>query len=175
MRRYRLVTQTAFAFAIAVLILAPDTARAQARRSASPDGAAPASAGAPKGRPRSARFPFAGVWDGLFRVPAPDGSASRPMPVIMIFEVADSARSTYSGSTVLPNGARAPHLETTVAKGEMHWKQQNSGGGFWLYTGRLVTQDSVAGTAVLREWPQLPAGQKPPAGTFAIVRRAPGA
>ena len=56
----------------------------------------------------------------------------------------------------------------------MQWKQQNSGGGFWVYTGRLVTPDSVAGTVVLTDWPQLPAGQKPPAGTFALARRAPG-
>ncbi len=175
MRRPPLVTQVAIASAIVVLILAPFTARAQARRSASPDGAPPASAGVPKGIPRSARLPFAGVWDGLFRVPAPDGSASHPMPIIMVFEVADSATSTYSGSSILPNGARAPHLETTVTKGEMHWKQQNSGGGVWVYTGRFVTRDSVEGTAVLRDWPQLPAGQKPPAGTFALARRAPGA
>jgi hypothetical protein len=175
MRRPPLVSRAAIASAIAVLILAPDAVLAQARRSASPDGAAPASSGAPRGLPRSARLPFAGVWDGLFRVPAPDGSESRPMPIVMIFDVADSAKSTYSGSTILPNGARAPHLETTVAKGEMHWKQQNSGGGFWVYTGRFVTQDSVEGTAVLRDWPQLPAGQKPPAGTFALARRVPGA
>jgi hypothetical protein len=93
MRRCRLVTQAAVASAIAVLILAPDTARAQVRRSASADGAPPAS----------------------------------------------------------------------------------GGGGFWVYTGRFVTQDSVEGTAVLRDWPQPPAGQKPPAGTFALARRAPGA
>jgi len=173
--RRPLISDVAIVTAIAVLMLPPATARAQVRRSASPDGAAPAGSPAPKGLPRSARLPFAGVWDGLFRVPAPDGSESRPMPVVMVFEVADSARGTYSGSTVLPNGARAPHLETTVTKGEMHWKQQNSGGGFWVYTGRFVTQDSVEGTAVLRDWPQLPAGQKPPAGTFALARRAPGA
>ena len=97
------------------------------------------------------------------------------MPVIMVFDVADSAKSTYSGATILPNGASAPHLETAVSKGEMQWKQSNSGGGFWVYSGRLVTPDSIAGTAVLRDWPQLPAGEKPPAGTFSIVRRAPGA
>ena len=170
MRRTTLVTNVA----IAILMLSPDAARAQIRRSASPDGAAPTGADAPKGTPRNVRHPYAGVWQGLFRIPAPDGSET-PMPVMMVFDVADSAKSTYSGATILPNGARAPHLETTVTKGEMQWKQQNSGGGFWLYTGRLVTQDSVAGTAVLREWPQLPTGQKPPAGTFAIVRRAPGA
>ena len=57
----------------------------------------------------------------------------------------------------------------------MQWKQSNSGGGFWHYTGRFVTQDSVVGTAELRDWPQLPAGEKAPKGTFSIVRRAPGA
>jgi len=171
MRRSTLA-DLAVATALAVLVLAPHTARAQIRRSTSPDGAAPA--GVPKGTPRNARQPYAGVWNGLFRIPAPDGS-EHPMPVIMVFDVADSAKSTYSGATILPNGARAPHLETTVSKGEMQWKQSNSGGGFWVYSGRLVTPDSIAGTAVLRDWPQLPAGEKPPAGTFSIVRRAPGA
>jgi len=174
MRRTVLVPNVAVAIAIAILMLTPDAARAQIRRSASPDGAGPTGAGAPKGIPRIARHPYAGVWQGLFRIPAPDASET-PMPIVMVFDVADSAKRTYSGATILPNGARAPHLETTVAKDEMQWKQQNSGGGFWLYTARFVTQDSVAGTAVLRDWPQLPAGQKPPAGTFAIVRRAPGA
>ena len=169
MRRTTLVTNVAVPIAIAILMLAPKPARAQIRRSASPDGTAPTGAGAPKGIPRIARHPYAGVWQGLFRLRSPDGSET-PMPVVMVFDVADSAESTYSGATILPNGARAPHLETTVARGEMQWKQQNSGGGFWLYTGRLVTQDSVAGTAVLRDWPQLPAGQKPPAGTFAITQ-----
>jgi hypothetical protein len=97
------------------------------------------------------------------------------MPVVMVFDVTDSTKSTYSGLTVLPDGGRAPHVETTVSRGEMQWKQPNSGGGFWLYTGRFVTQDSIAGTATLRDWPQLPAGQKPPRGTFGIGRRAPGA
>ena len=171
MNRRTLVTDVAIATAFAVLLFAPDTARAQMRRAA-PDGALPE--GVPKGIPRIARHPYAGVWQGLFRVPAPDGSEN-PMPVIMLFDIADSVKSTYSGATVLPNGQRAPHLETTVSNGEMKWKQPNNGGGFWLYTGRFVTADSVAGTAVLRDWPQLPAGEKPPAGTFALARRVPGA
>ena len=173
--RRPLIARVATVSAIAVLMVHPATAHAQVRRSASADGAPPASSGVPRGTPRNARLPFAGVWDGMFRVPAPDGSESRPMPVVMVFDVADSTKSTYSGSTILPNGARAPHLETTVARDEMHWKQQNSGGGFWVYTSRFVTKDSIEGTAVLRDWPQLPAGQKPPAGTFTLARRAPGA
>ena len=172
MRRSTLVVHSAIAIAFAVLLLAPDVARAQMRRSASPDGAPPA--GMSKGTPRSARHPYAGVWSGLFRIPAPDGSEN-PMPVVMVFDVADSAKSTYTGSTIMPDGGRVPHTETTVSRGEMQWKQQNSGGGFWAYTGRFVTPDSIAGTGTLRDWPQLPAGQKPPSGTFGVVRRSPGA
>jgi hypothetical protein len=56
----------------------------------------------------------------------------------------------------------------------MQWKQENSGGGFWVYAGHFVTQDSVAGTVALRDWPQLPAGEKPPTGTFGVARRVPG-
>ena len=174
MRRRTTVIDVATVSAIAVLILIPDTAPAQVRRSSSPDGAVSASVGTPRGLRRNDRLPYAGVWDGLFRVPAPDGSEN-PMPIVMIFDIADSAKLTYSGATVLPNGQRAPHLETTVTRGEMQWKQRNSGGGFWVYMGRFVTRDSVEGTAVLRDWPQLPAGEKVPAGRFALARRAPGA
>ncbi|HUQ83941.1 MAG TPA: hypothetical protein VM076_22515 [Gemmatimonadaceae bacterium] len=153
------------------LVLTPEGAGAQMRRSAGPDGGPPGPA--PRGIPRIGRLPYAGVWEGLFRIPSPTGD-ERPMPVVMVFDVADTATSTYSGATILPNGARAPHLETTVARGQMQWKQSNSGGGFWYYTGHFVTQDSVVGTAELRDWPQLPPGRKPPAGTFAVTRRAPG-
>jgi hypothetical protein len=92
----------------------------------------------------------------------------------MVLSVADSAKNEYSGATILPNGARAPHLETAVVNGEMRWKQENSGGGFWMYAGKIVGQDSIAGTVHLKDWPQLPPGAKPPTGTFALVRRAPG-
>lgn len=154
------------------LVLTPAGAGAQMRRSTTPDGGP--SGPAPRGIPRIGRLPYAGVWEGVFRIPSPTGD-EHPMPVVMVFDVADTAKSTYSGSTILPNGARAPHLETTVAQGQMRWKQSNSGGGFWHYAGRFVTQDSVVGTAELRDWPQLPAGEKAPKGTFSIVRRAPGA
>ena len=68
---------------------------------------------------------------------------------------------------MLPNGARAPHEETAVANGEMHWKQENSGGGFWLYVSKLVARDSLSGTVALKDWPQLAPGEKPPTGSIA--------
>jgi hypothetical protein len=160
-------------FALTITLVISPTAGAQMRRSATPENGGPTGP-APVGIPRISSHPYAGVWEGLFRIPSPTGD-ERPMPVVMVFDVADAAKSAYSGSTILPNGARAPHLETTIAKGAMQWKQSNSGGGFWHYSGHFVTPDSVVGTAELRDWPQLPAGEKPPAGTFAIKRRAPGA
>jgi hypothetical protein len=160
------------AIAIAALIAAtPLAMHAQIRRSTTPDGSTPApGAGAPRGIPRSERHPYAGAWNGTFSL-----REDRAIPVVMVFDVADSAKSTYAGFTILPNNGRAPHLETSVTKGEIRWKQQNSGGGFWVYTGRFVTRDSIAGSVVLTDWPQLAAGEKPPSGTFSLARRAPGA
>src|SRR5689334_13163259 len=138
------------------------------RRSAAPDGPGPAGE-RPKGTPRDARHPYAGVWDGSFRISGgPGGEHTIPMTLLVV--VPDSAPGTYVGFQILPNGARAPHLETAVTNGEIHWKQPNSGGGYWAYAGRLVARDSIAGTVALEEWPQLPAGEKAPAGTFSVVR-----
>ena len=147
-----------------------DAARAQLRRSPA-DGSGPAPA-SPRGIPRNARLPFAGVWDGTFTLIGGPGG-DRHIPIVMVLAIADSAKGLYGGATILPNGARAPHLETTVVNGEIHWKQENSGGGFWAYTGKLVARDSIAGTVALKEWPQLPAGEKPPMGAIALVRRPP--
>ena len=152
---------------------AASDAHAQMRRSA-PDGAGgPPRGEAPKGIPRSPKHPYAGVWDGTFSLRGGPGG-ERDVPITLVLIVADSAKGEYSGATILPNGARAPHLETTVVDGEMRWKQENSGGGFWMYAGKIVSRDSIAGTVALEDWPQLPPGEKPPSGTFALVRRPPG-
>ena len=148
-------------------------AHAQMRRSA-PDGSGgPPRGEAPKGSPRSPQHPYAGVWDGSFTLRNGPGG-EHDIPIVIVLIVADSTRGEYSGATILPNGARAPHLETTVVSGEMRWKQENSGGGFWMYAGRIVSRDSIAGTVALQDWPQLPPGEKPPSGRFALVRRPTG-
>jgi hypothetical protein len=148
------------------------SANAQLRRTPGPDGGPPA--GEAKGIPRIGARPYAGVWDGTFTIKGGPGGENR-IPVVMVFAVTDSAAGTYDGFTVLPNGARAPHLATGVAGGAIHWRQTNSGGGFWIYAGKIVSQDSIAGTVALKDWPQLPPGEKPPTGTFELVRRKPGA
>ena len=171
---HRLVTTTTtIALATALVALAPSGVQGQVARSGGA-GPGPRAGEAPKGAPRSARHPYAGVWDGSFTLTGGPGG-ERSIPIVMVFDVADSTKDRYSGATILPNNARAPHLETAAAKGEMSWKQSNRGGGFWIYAGKLVSRDRIAGTILLKDWPQLPAGEKPPTGTFALVRRAPGA
>ena len=163
----RRLTSAALAIVAACIVL-PTTTHAQMRRSPAPDGAAPPPGREiPRGLPRSEKHPYAGVWNGTFTL-------REQIPVVMVFDI-DSVKSVYGGFTVMPNGARAPHLESTVAKGEIRWKQSNSGGGFWVYKGNFVGRDSVVGTVELTDWPQLPAGEKPPTGKFALARRAPGA
>jgi hypothetical protein len=156
-----------------VAAVGASNAHAQMRRSA-PDGAgSPPRGEAPKGIPRDLQHPFAGVWDGTFTLRnGPAGG--HDVPIVMVLIVADSTKGEYSGATILPNRARAPHLETTVVDGKMRWKQENSGGGFWMYAGRIVSRDSIAGTVALEDWPQLSPGEQPPTGTFALVRRPPG-
>ena len=167
------VSVVAFVLAAGAVAGVPRSSAAQVRRSASPNGAGAPAGEAPKGTPRSARNPYAGVWDGSFTITRGPG-AEHGIPIVMLLTVADSAKGEYAGATILPNGARAPHLETTVANGEMRWKQENSGGGFWMYSARMAGRDSIAGTVSLEDWPQLPAGEKAPTGTFSLVRRAPG-
>ncbi len=45
---------------------------------------------------------------------------------------------------------------------------------FWMYAGKIISRDSIAGAVALKDWPQLAPGEQPPAGTFALVRRPPG-
>jgi hypothetical protein len=163
---------TSVLLAAALLILGAGAAAAQVRRSGGPPpGGVPTTP--PGGIPRggaSARYPYAGAWDGSFSLSVGPG-AGRRVPIAVAFDVVDSARQAYAGATILPGDARAPHLETRVRDGEMRWTQANSGGGYWHYTARLATPDSIVGTLVLRDWPQLPPGERPPAGTLALVRR----
>jgi hypothetical protein len=163
---------TCLAVVLAVTVGASNV-HAQMRRSAPDGGGGPPRGEVPKGIPRIPQHPYAGVWDGTFTLRnGPAGG--HDVAIVMVLIVADSAKGDYSGATILPNGARAPHLETTVVNGEMRWKQENSGGGVWMYAGRMASRDSIAGTVALEDWPQLSPGEKTPTGTFALVRRPPG-
>ena len=157
---------------IAIFVAAsPEVLQGQMRRS--PDGNGGAPPEAPKGLPRNARFPFAGVWDGTMSLVGGAGG-ERDVPRTFVFVVADSTKGLYDGVMVLPDNRRAPYAETTFANGEVKWKLPNSGGGFWVYTAKLAGRDSLAGTVALVDWPQLPEGQKAPSGTLGLARRAVG-
>ena len=166
---------TARAFALAFVAIfvsiSPRVLHGQMRRSSDGNGGPPPEA--PKGFARNARFPFAGVWDGTMSLVNGAGD-ERDVPRTFILAIADSAKNQYGGGMLLPNGARAPYAETTLANGEIKWKMPNSGGGFWVYSAKLVGRDSLAGTVALVDWPQLPAGEKAPSGTLGLVRRAVG-
>ncbi len=139
--------------------------RAQLPRSTTP----PASGGAmPAGAPMLRRFPFAGVWSGS-RVMNDGPGSDAPEPIGLMFSVADTARQTYSGALLFPDGGRAPFRDAALAQSKLVWEQANSGGGKWVYSAKLVGRDSIAGTVVLRGAPWKPA--KDPSGTFGLVRR----
>ena len=162
---------SALALITIVVAISPLALHGQQRRSPDANGGPPPEA--PKGTPRNARFPFAGVWEGTMSLVGGAGG-ERDVPRTFVFVVADSAKGQYDGVMVLPNNARAPYAETTFANGEVKWKMPNSGGGFWVYTAKLVGRDSVAGTVALVDWPQLPAGEKAPSGTLGLVRKPVG-
>ena len=111
------------------------------------------------------------MWDSTFTLRGgPDGE--HDIPIVMVPIVADSAKAMLRRND--PAECACPASRNDRRDGEMRWKQENSGGGFWMYAGKIVSRDSIAGTVALKDWPQLQPGEKPPTGTFALVRRPPG-
>lgn len=156
-----------------LFVLVPETARCQERRRAGPGEGPPDGVTFPRGT-GDPRTPYAGIWDGSAMI-ANGAGTNEPMMLAMVFEVVDSATARYSGATIHRDNGRVRHVNTRVTKTTMEWTQPNSGGGQWVYTAKLVSRDSIAGIFVLRDWPQLPKGEKAPHGTFALARRAAGA
>jgi hypothetical protein len=162
-RRQTAVTGLVLAAAMATIV--PGAHGQLQRRSATPpQGAPPPPANAAVNR----RYPYAGAWRGSRTMSdAPGGVATDAIG--MTFDVADSVKGLYEGAMVLPNGARAPFRELTSTQAGLTWEQPNSGGGKWVYSDRLMTRDSIAGTLVLRGAPWKPAWD--PSGTFVLTRR----
>jgi hypothetical protein len=80
----------------------------------------------------------------------------------------EAASGKYSGATIWPNDARAPHLDLRVVGSELVWEQQNSGGGVWVYQAKRQAADTLVGTVKLRDAPF--ASDAPPSGTFTLTR-----
>jgi hypothetical protein len=126
------------------LALAASAAGAQQRRTAVPGGGG--SVDLPN-IPADPRHPFAGVWVGRMMMD------QDTVPIAMIIEVNDGK---YTGATVLPNGAHAPHNNTAVSGTTITWQQTNSGGGLWYYDLKLSAGDTLSGKMVLRDAPDFP-------------------
>jgi hypothetical protein len=157
--------------ASALAFVSSDRLSAQQLRRSAPANEAPRASqpsNAPAAAVGAARFPFAGNWSGSMTMKNGPGLGD-VIPIGMSLIVEDTARGKFAGTTLMPGGARVPHLGSAVTGRQMKWEQTNNGGGRWHYTARLVSRDSIAGTLTLVGWPD--AGATPPNGTFSLVRR----
>ena len=160
MLRFTLLTTLALALAMT------SSANAQERRR-SPGGPPPnGDVGIPR-QSGDTRHPYVGAWEGTMTMKPQPGEAGRPIPISMVFDLADTSTVQYGGATIFPGNARAPHLETKSERGSLTWQQRNSGRGMFTYTARLASPDSIVGTVILRDsdWPT------PPTGSFVLVRK----
>jgi hypothetical protein len=110
--------------------------------------------------PANPRYPFAGAWVGQLAMPG-----NEAIPIAMIIEATDGK---YTGATVWPNGARAPHDNNKASGDVITWDQSNSGGGRWYYTMKRTAGDSLVGTMTLRDAPNFPPPM--PTGTVRLIR-----
>ena len=147
---------------VVAMLLSAQVASAQIARTRTPNGDVPPAAA--NGVPRDARFPYAGLWRGTRVMPV--GSDE----VVLQFTVTDG---TYSGAMIHPGGGRAPANNLSATASGLTWESPNSGGGTWVYHVRLVSQDSVEGTLMLRDAP--PEFNPVPKGTMALTRQSAGA
>lgn len=140
---------------VVALIVAPHAGAQEPRMRRAAEGGAPPTLPnvAPDGR-----VPFVGAWIGWMTI------ERDTMPVAMTIERDGDG---FSGGNYMPDGGRAPHLESRLNGTSFQWQQQNSGGGRWIYDAR-VSNDSLIGTVVLRGAPWNPSPE--PSGRFLLVR-----
>lgn len=154
---------TVIGIGLATMLAAP-CADAQLPRRPAPPGEPQEPTG-----PTFPKRPYDGTWDGWFVLRNGPGADARH--ALRVAFDATSRQGAYAGANVNPDGSRTPHRETVERDGTLQWRLPNSGGGYWEYSARLVARDSIAGTLRLRDWPQLPAGERAPSGMFVLVRR----
>jgi hypothetical protein len=149
---------TMLGVALLVSGLSSSDAQSQERRRSAGGEASTGAAGIP----RNARFPYAGLWEGVFTLP--EGSDK----IGFEFTLVDS---TYRGRTIHPGGGGPTHGNLSAGADGLRWEQPNSGGGTWAYHVRLVAPDSIAGTLELKNAPA--EFTTAPKGTIAMRRVAP--
>lgn len=156
------VTRGALAALVMLAGLAAEGSAQERRRSA--DGAPPPP---PAGTVTHPRYPAAGVWEGTRRNPSGEES-----PATLMFEVSDSTKQQYRGAQMMSDGGRVPFPDVSWSAGTLRWKSPNSGGGDWMYTGRLSGTDTLKVEMVLKGAPWNPSPE--PKMTYVLARKAPG-
>jgi len=155
----------------ALVLIVSQAGLAQERRRAGPppDGVR----AGPAGTAVTPRFPFAGTWGGTRTMLGQSPGAGQAEPIVMTFDVLDSTKVAYSGATMAGprKGSGSPHLKSVVNEHTIDWEEKNIGAGYFVYSARLVTSDSITGTVTLRDG-NLPG---PPYGIFSLVRQPSGA
>lgn len=142
---------------LSLLLASAVTADAQLQRRTAPQGSAVVEL---PDIPADSRYPFAGAWVGRLAM-----GSDEPIPIAIVIEVADGK---YTGATIWPNGARAPHLRHAVVNDALTWQQSNSGGGTWYYTLKRAVGDTLVGSMTLHDAPNFPPPL--PTGTITLVR-----
>jgi hypothetical protein len=110
---------------------------------------------------------FVGVWQGNEAVKGgpPGSESSREYSLV----IESAGERGFTAHQRLPDGAKGRFSKFVLADGVLTWESPNSGGGRWIHTAQLVARDSMAGSIILRDWPQW--NGAPPSGTFALRRR----
>ncbi|MGH7616635.1 MAG: hypothetical protein ACREPM_05350 [Gemmatimonadaceae bacterium] len=139
---------------IVATVVAGGSANAQQRRIAGPGGGG---VELPK-IPADPSHPFVGALIGRLAL-------DDTIPIAIVIQIADGK---YTGATVWPNGARAPHLSSVQTGNVLAWQQANSGGGMWHYVMKRTTGDTLVGTMTLRDAPNFP--PRLPMGSLVLVR-----
>jgi hypothetical protein len=152
-----------FAFTTTFIV---SNVHAQERRAA-PGGAEPLRAStAPVALPDipyDAAHPMAGVWQGQFR-PGPGES----VPFTVVVEFLNGSYQVYS---MINNGNNAISGQRIAVSGDtLRFENNNSGGGFLVYTGRMTGRNALSGVMTFREFEPLDEHRRNPP-TFTLRRR----
>jgi len=144
---------------VALLVLTTVQAAAAQERRRSPDGGGLPSLQYSPGTPD---LPLTGSWMGAM---TRTGAGAFPVAVNI-----DFANGKYEGASSIAPGMMSQHANSRATGKTLRWEEE-SGMGVLVYTARMVTNDSIAGTVTLRD--AKPNDPNATQGSFTLVRAKP--